>query len=344
MTSELDPAPAIVMMFTSVDQSDGVTRGRKIGLADWFTKPVKPSRLLHALREALFGRDDDAPSSARRAFRMTTRSLDVLVAEDNAVNARLLRGLLEQGGHRVTVVGDGQAALDELAVRPYDLALVDLQMPQVDGITVAWQVRQREKKTGGYVPLVAVTAHAMKGDRERCLRSGFDGYITKPIRIDELHHIIDNIVPASYGKTAPPSRTFRTFGGIDEEGVGFDREVLLSRAGHDMELAGELVTIFLDELPGWIAEMRQAVVDDDAARLQRVAHTLKGAVGNFGATAAVDLALILERMGRDGDLSDATPVAEELATELCRVEPKLARFAEKLHNPSSEGPEPAALT
>jgi two-component system, sensor histidine kinase and response regulator len=331
-------------MFTSVDQSDGVTRGRKIGIADWVTKPVKPSRLLHALREAIFGRDDDAPSSGRRALRVTTRSLDVLVAEDNAVNARLLRGLLEQGGHRVTVVGDGQGALDELAARSYDLALVDLQMPEVDGITVAWQVRQREKKTGGYIPLVAVTAHAMKGDRERCLRSGFDGYITKPVRIDELHHIIDNIVPASYGRTAPPSRTFRSLGGFDEEAVGFDREVLLSRAGHDMELAGELVTIFLDEMPRWIDEMTQAIAAADAARLQRVAHTLKGAVGNFGASAAVDLALILERMGRDGDLTDAAAVADALAGELRRVEPKLCSFAEKHHAGASEGPKPASLT
>lgn len=311
--------PAVVMMFTSSDQSEGAGRARALGIAEWVTKPVRPARLLHALQGALFGKDEPAPSSEGRPPRVVGRSLDVLVAEDNAVNARLLSALLERAGHRVTVVGDGRAALDALGARRFDLALVDLQMPEVDGMGVAWELRRQEKRTGGYVPLVAVTAHAMKGDRERCLRAGFDGYLTKPIRVDDLHHVLESIVPASWGEVPVPSSDDR----------GFDREQLLARTGHDVALAGELASIFLDEVPPWIEELHEALASADASRLQRVAHTIKGAAANFGATRAADLAIALERMGRDADLRDGAGAVDALTAELARLEPKLRRFVDK---------------
>jgi two-component system, sensor histidine kinase and response regulator len=317
--AKLPSPPAVVMMFTSVDQGDGLARARALGIAEWVTKPVKPARLLHALQAAIFGAEEPAPSSAGRPFLAAARSLDVLVAEDNPVNSRLLRALLERAHHRVTVVGDGRAALDALGARRFDLALVDLQMPKVDGMGVAWELRRREKQTGGYVPLVAVTAHAMKGDRERCLRAGFDGYLTKPIRLDDLHHVLDSIVPASYGEVAMPSSDDR----------GFDRDHLLTRTGHDVALAGELASIFLDEMPQWIAETALAIEAGDGARLQRVAHTIKGAAANFGAAKAADLALTLERMGREGELERARAAAAALDAELRRIEPKLTRFVDK---------------
>ena len=317
--AKLPSPPAIVMMFTSVDQGEGAARARAIGIVEWVTKPVKPARLLHALQASVLGKVEPAPSSEGRPARAAARSLEVLVAEDNAVNSRLLSALLERAGHLVTVVGDGRAALDALEARRFDLALVDLQMPKVDGMGVAWQLRRHEKRTGGYVPLVAVTAHAMKGDRERCLRAGFDGYLTKPIRIDDLHHVLDSIVPPSYGEVAVPSSDDR----------GFDREQLLTRTGHDVALAGELASIFLDEMPQWIAEVGAAIEAGDGARLQRVAHTVKGAAANFGAGKASDLALILERLGREGALESAVSAADALAAELRRIEPKLVRFVDK---------------
>jgi len=329
-----DQPPGCVMMFTSTDQSSGVTRCRELGIADWVTKPVKPSRLLHALREAVAGPDARAPSSQRPTRRSMLRSLDVLVAEDNAVNARLLRGLLERWTHRVTVVNDGEAALDALGDRSFDLALIDLQMPKADGLQVVWEVRRREKENGGYTPLIAVTAHALKADRERCLRAGFDGYITKPIRVDDLHSVVDNVVPASYGEsTTVPSRAAYSVAGYGEED-SLDKEVLLERAGHDIELAHEIVTIYLEECPGWLASMKRALDSEDPAEVQRVAHTLKGAVGNFGAKGASDLAMLLERMGREGNLADAEPIADQLELELERLRPALETFAEKT-KPSS---------
>jgi CheY-like chemotaxis protein len=229
--------------------------------------------------------------------------------------------LLAKQGHRVAVVEDGKRALTALSQKRYDLALLDVQMPHLDGLEVAWRVRQREKKTGAYVPLVAVTAHAMKGDRERCLRAGFDAYLCKPIHPDELYDAIDTVVPTGYG--APAAAPSRPAAAPD-----FDAESLLARSGHDLDLARELAGIVLEEQDGWLRAVEQAIAGADAGELQRVAHTIKGAVASCGAHAAADLALVLERMGRDGELGGAERTARTLGEALERLRPALTAFAE----------------
>jgi signal transduction histidine kinase/DNA-binding response OmpR family regulator len=325
---EIDAPPPMILMVTSTESRDAVARSRQLGIADTLIKPLKPAQLTQCLSEAIRGQ---APSErvAPTQVRARGRALKVLVAEDNAVNATLLRRLVEKQGHRVMVVGDGQAALDALENEAFDLALLDLQMPRCDGLDVAWQVREREKENGGYLPLVAVTAHAMKGDRERCLRAGFDGYLGKPVRVDELVDCIDQVVPASYGTTqAPPSnRASRPFFDPAGDTDVFNRDALLSSAGHDVNLAREIARILLDEYPGWLSEIRRALGEGDAAKLQRVAHTLKGGVSSCGAEAAFDVALVLERMGGEGDLAGADRTLRDLEAELSRLRPALADFA-----------------
>jgi signal transduction histidine kinase/DNA-binding response OmpR family regulator len=320
MRAELAAPPELVMMITSNEQGEAASRCRRLGVVDYLLKPVKPARLLRALSEAAHGQGEQAPPSSKVPRRTATRSLDVLVAEDNTVNARLARGLLERQGHRVTVVEDGKKAVDALAGKSFDLALLDVQMPHLDGLEVAWRQRQKEHETGGYVPLVAVTAHAMKGDRERCLKAGFDAYLCKPIGPDELYDAIDAVVPAGFG--APGGRP-----SLPAAIVDFDAEALLSRAGHDLDLARELASIVLEEQDGWVAAIHHAIEVDDAAELQRMAHTVKGAVSSCGASSAADVALLLERMGRDGDLSSAPRAARTLAESLDRLRPALESFA-----------------
>ncbi|HZO12622.1 MAG TPA: response regulator [Polyangiaceae bacterium] len=308
----------VVMMVTSLEQAEAAARCRRLGILDYMVKPIKPARLLRLIAEASTG-EEAPPSSGRAPRRDTTRALEVLVAEDNAVNARLLSGLLANQGHRVTVVEDGRRALSALSSKRYDLALLDVQMPHLDGLEVTWRVRQREKKTGAYVPLVAVTAHAMKGDRERCLRAGFDAYLCKPIRPDELFDAIDAVVPTDYGAPAAA---------LSRPATDFDPDSLLARAGHDLDLARELASIVLEEQDGWLRSIDAAIAREDAAELQRVAHTIKGAVASCGAHAAADVALMLERMGRDGELGGAERTARTLGEALERLKPALHAFAD----------------
>ncbi len=330
--AELHSPPRIVMMLTTTGQTVGASRCRQLGIADYLLKPIRPGRLLRALTAAASPKDDmPPPSSGRPSRTAAVAQLRVLVAEDNAINATLIRRLLERQGHDITVVTDGRQALDRIADGRYDVAILDMQMPEVGGLEVAWLVREEEKKQsaeGAYLPLIAVTAHALKGTREACLKAGFDAYMSKPIRPDELHEVIDAIVPTTFA-SAPDRRRprRRSYMGdavtVDDR---FERDKLLTYTGHDVELARELVGMFLDEYPAWLAAMREAIAQSDPRELQRVAHMLKGAVSNYGAETATDLALIIERMGREGDLANASVALRELADSMERLRPSLEDF------------------
>jgi two-component system sensor histidine kinase/response regulator len=252
------------------------------------------------------------------------RSLNILVAEDNAINATLMRRLLERQGHKASVFPDGKAALEAIQNGSFDVAVLDMQMPHLGGIEVAWLVRDEEKRHGGYLPMLAVTAHVLKGARESCLKAGFDAYLTKPVRPDELYEIIDAVVPAEYGtRERPRRRSFVSASLVDDR---FDQLALLEYTGHDIELARELVEIFLTDYEKWVSQMRAAIVASDAAELQRLAHMTKGAVTHYGAQTATDLALILEHMGREGDLSSAAIALDELERAISRLLPALRKF------------------
>lgn len=313
-----------VMMLSSPNRSTEAARCRQLGVPDYVTKPVKPSRLVEAVLDALRGGRSDAGSA--RISAKATRQLRVLVAEDNLVNQRLMRRLFEKQKHEVTVVGDGLSAIREITTGQYDLGLIDVMMPGCDGITAVRKIREAELDGPTHTPLIAVTAHAMRGDRERCLEAGFDAYLTKPIRLAELFDAVDSVVPDSQGETkALPSMVFspKPFSG-DER--AFDELVLIQHAAGDRELAQELVQVFLEEYPGWLTEMRAGIETRDADSLRRAAHTLKGAVDHCGASSAFDLALVVERRGRDNDLSGAKLAFAELSDELARLEPELRRF------------------
>jgi len=336
--AELDPAPRVVMMLTTTEQTVGAARCRQLDIADYLIKPVRPGRLLRSLTAATASGaiSGPPPSSGRPSRNVSVGKLDVLVAEDNAINATLLRRLLERQGHEVTVVSNGRDALDTLTEGRFDLAILDMQMPEVGGLEVAWLVREEEKKTkgedkttGSYLPLVAVTAHALKGTREACLKAGFDAYMSKPIRPDELLEVIDAIVPTTYSASRARPRRRSYMGDAVTLDDRFDRQKLLTYTGHDVELARELVGMFLEEFPGWLDGLRRAIAEGDARELQRVAHMLKGAVSNYGAETATDLALIIERMGREGDLSNAPVALRELDQSLDRLRPSLQEFVEE---------------
>jgi CheY-like chemotaxis protein len=312
-------AGSTLVMLTSGGQPGEAARCRELGIASYLMKPIKQSDLLRAITAALRltsqGEPLAAPAAAPPAG--SGRRLRVLLAEDNLVNQRLAVRLLEKAGHTAVVVGNGKEALAALERQPFDLVLMDWEMPEMGGLEATAAIREREKKVGEHVPIIAMTAHALKGDRERCLAAGMDGYVPKPIQAQELRQVIAAVVPpeAPSAAAAPAAAPV------------LDASATLERVGGDRELLAELYHLFTEQCPVWLAEIRDAISRADADRLRRAAHTLKGAVGNFGAQAAHEAAQRLETMGRDGDLADAAATCAELERQLQRLMPALAAVA-----------------
>jgi CheY-like chemotaxis protein len=237
------------------------------------------------------------------------RSLRVLVAEDNRVNQLVIGRLLERLGHTVVLCNDGRAAVAAVEAERPDLVLMDIQMPEMDGFAATAAIREREaaRPGGPRLPIVALTAFAMKGDRERCLAAGMDDYLAKPIRRDQLAAVMTRFA----GEATEPTKT-------NGPGPALDETAALEYAGGDRQLLRELLGIFLADCPGQLQALRDAVAGTDPAALMRAAHTLSGSLRVLGATAAIALVGPLEALGREGRLEGA-------AALLARFEPELER-------------------
>jgi len=193
---------------------------------------------------------------------------------------------------------------------------MDVQMPELDGLEATAAIRQKEAGRGAHVPIIAMTAYAMTGDRERCLMAGMDGYVSKPIRTAELLAAIEALVPPLPGPVTEPSAELRAEPGLDLTAA-------LARTEGDWKLLGECAKLFLGEYPKWMAEIRTAIAESDTHRLQRTAHALKGGLSVFAAKAAFEAALRLETMGRAGQLAAAEEAWTALAKEVEQLQPAL---------------------
>ena len=232
--------------------------------------------------------------------------------------------ILEKRGHRVTVAATGREAVRNFSERRFDFILMDVQMPELDGLEATAEIRGLEatSESDSHTPIIAMTAHAMKGDRERCLAAGMDEYISKPIAADELLQLIDrmNIAPAAISPPREDSAAEDTSGNIREreevDAQLFDPAKALSRLGGDTELLKELIGVFLEDLPTQMQAIEAAISGADADGLRRAAHSLKGAVGNFAAETTRQEALALEQLGSDGRLDEVGAVFERLDTSM----------------------------
>jgi two-component system, sensor histidine kinase and response regulator len=256
------------------------------------------------------------------------RKLNILLAEDNAVNRVLAQKLLQKQGHTVTSVNNGIEALqlwEENQSRQFDIILMDVQMPEMDGLQAATRIRERELGTGAHIPIIAVTARAMKGDRERCLAAGMDGYISKPINPAEFAKVIQLTVPAGAKIVAVPA---------DPVLKGPSDAELLGRFDGDSELLKELAGIFLQECPRMLDEIRAALGTADLRALARAAHTLKGSVGNFAMPGPWETAQRLELLANSGQLCGAQEIFHVLEQQIAQFNQILARHAaEPAHQP-----------
>jgi PAS domain S-box-containing protein len=248
------------------------------------------------------------------------RSMRILLAEDNAVNQTVAKRLLEREGHVVTVAGSGSEALALFERQDFDLVLMDVQMPDLDGLQTTAHIREKERERGRRVPIVAMTAHAQESDRERCLAAGMNAYITKPVRINQLLSTMDSVVQG--GILMDVDRTPQQQSSEDQF-RHLDEAVALNRVGGDFELLREVVELFLDDYPQSLEKIRAAVRASDQTDLERQAHSLKGSVSTFGAKDAFEAAFALEKQGRSGDLSGATEGLMRLEEALTALRPEL---------------------
>ena len=181
-------------MLTSVGMKGDSERCKDVGIGGYLVKPVKQSELLDGIMLAMdHPVVEKGPVITRHTIQEARRRLKVLLAEDNAVNQKLAIKILEKRGHLVSVVSNGQEAIDALKEEHFDLILMDVQMPELDGFEATGRIRNRETEEGGHIPIVAMTAHAMKGDRERCLAAGMDDYVSKPIKVSELFAVMERL-------------------------------------------------------------------------------------------------------------------------------------------------------
>ncbi|NUQ61281.1 MAG: response regulator [Pirellulales bacterium] len=315
-------APRTVMMLTCLDSRGNAARCEQLGVATCVLKPASRAELRDALLVAMgiFSEEDGRPVLPGDRSR-ALRPQRILLAEDSLVNQKLATALLEKHGHTVTVAGNGREALAALQSEPFDLVLMDVQMPEMDGLEATAAIRAKEKTTGGHIPVIAMTAHAMKGDRERCLAAGMDGYIAKPFRAQHLFEVIEAVVGRSPAPTAASEPQIETREPLDWAG-------LLQTVGGDEDLRRTLVEAVLDEAPRLMEAVRHAIAEGNSKGLALAAHTLKGAVRYFGAGAIFDGAYRLECMAKEGNLQGADVTAEALEADLQSLTDQLVRFSQ----------------
>lgn len=320
-------AACTIVLLSSAESS--ATRDPDLRIAACLMKPIKQSELFDAMVTALGSslHRNGEPSAPAEPATTTQRPLRILLAEDNVVNQKLAVRLLEKRGHAVAVVGNGREALAALRREPYDVVLMDIQMPELDGLETTAAIRAKERATGGRQPIVAMTAHAMKGDRERCLKAGMDGYVSKPLQPADLFAVVEGIVPPTVA--APVEARLRK----DDSSAtchGIDMAAALERTAGDSELLAEMAAAFCAECPEMLAAVDAACDQKNPKRLMEAAHALKGALGVFGPSAAFDAAYELEIMGRNGVSGNSDPIHRRLRHDVEQLLPQIQILAKQI--------------
>jgi CheY-like chemotaxis protein/HPt (histidine-containing phosphotransfer) domain-containing protein len=338
-----------VMMLSSADRPKSAARCRELGIVGYFVKPISASTLLDAILTTLF-RDGDpvrpqsdaevgtdaSQNRQTKAQRVQaspqdaqpSQRLRVLVADDHEANRQLATTVLTKRGHRCAEVTDGHEALTLLEREPIDIVLMDVQMPSMDGFQATAAIRDKERTTGRHLPIIALTAHAMKGDREKCLAAGMDAYLAKPLRPRELVALVESIVQASTDAEVEAV----TSGAVDSslsqeiERPPFDFDAALESMDNDIDLLVQQMQYLLHDGPQLIDRIREAIDTENARQLDLSAHRLKGLVARYAAKDATDLAYELEQRGKKGSLNGAAEICDRLAPLVQQLAEAIERY------------------
>jgi signal transduction histidine kinase/DNA-binding response OmpR family regulator/HPt (histidine-containing phosphotransfer) domain-containing protein len=329
-----------VVMLTASNRVDEV-HFQEQHLAAYLKKPIRQSDLYNCLVKTLGGLPvNQQPADTRprdgKVAATTCNPLLILLAEDNVVNQRVATGLLEKRGHTVVIANNGKEAMQAIATQRFDLVLMDVQMPEMDGIEATEAIRRNEATRGEHTPIVAMTAHAMRGDRERCLKAGMDDYLTKPIHVNELAKTIARLTPAASAiansPESPQPSDAETSPGypIHRDRIASTQVVadgiepvnltsLLTRVENDWELLQEMIELFLESSPPLLAEIESGIARHDRQVVERASHALKGAMQSISAVPAAQAAANLEEIARCGTAEDPDKPLATLKAEYERL-------------------------
>ena len=326
-----------VILLVSAGQRADPDYGKSLGIACTVSKPVKQSDLLNAIMDTVAGTCGPDLEDQADGVAEGVQSRRILLAEDGVVNQRVAVLMLESRGHEVTVANNGREAVERFKRTAFDLILMDVQMPEMDGLEATRTIRNLET-SGVHIPIIAMTAHAMSGDRERCLEAGMDDYLSKPIQDHLLYAAVEG-APAVQGEAAQPAPTpaptpeasadpAPPASAVQDatpasDAPPVDWEKAVAQVGGDEGVLWELAELFVAECPGLKTGIWEAIEAGNAADLRWHAHTLKGSAGVFRAQATVAAAQLLEQMGREGDLTEAEEAWSALEDELDRLQPVL---------------------
>ena len=330
---------AVILLLPATQRQTFAERLRSLEIAAYLEKPVTQSDLLDAillaLHEPLFG------ESTVELVAGLPRVLRVLVAEDILANQKVTRAILTQRGHIVEIVPNGRAALDRVQQAPFDVVLMDVQMPIMDGLQATAAIRRLGTPAMRSLPIIAMTAHAMPGDRDRCLAAGMTDYLAKPIDAFKLIYLVERLAAKTSSEptrkpldTAEPTRNPTVTAEADSGGllknsrsiefdvpepILVDREAALKRLGGNEQLYRNLVRFFAEDSPGLLVDIRSGLRTGDREQVTRAAHSLKGLAANFGCEAAMKSAVRMQEIGTSGSLEEATSALESLTDAITKL-------------------------
>jgi signal transduction histidine kinase/DNA-binding response OmpR family regulator len=308
-----------VILLTSAGHTEDMARAKSLGAAASVAKPVKQSDLWDAIITALHvaGRQKARPSVAQRRSRTAEHPLRILLAEDNPVNQEVAVHLIERRGHSVIVAENGREAVEAIERHKFDLVLMDVQMPEMGGLEATRVIREKEKGSGHHLPIIAMTAHAMQGDREQCLEAGMDGYLAKPIDPKTFLQTVEGISARSVGSESAENEETAGLAGA------LDGKALLARFSGNRKLLRNIVKTFREDCPRMMGRIRNALTARDAVALADSAHALKGSIGNFGDSAALETTREMEKAARQGKLDGTWELYATLEDQIASLLPAL---------------------
>ena len=333
----------ILIMQTSMGSRGDVRRLKKIGVKGYLVKPIRQDQFQKAIVSALASEDENPAGPSPMITRHSIAEADyeditALLVEDHPINQKVATKILQKHGVRVSIAENGQKAIQALDASNFDLVLMDIQMPVMDGYIATKKIRNMEQGSGQHVPIIAMTANAMKGEREKCLAAGMDDFVPKPIIEEDLFEVLDRWINIEGHKTLETVKVLESTDILDKNkgdaeatagAEGYDLSPILAKFKNDKAFFHELAEIYITDTPKGIKRLKNALENNDAAIVEKEVHKLKGSSGNFGVRGLYKLFVQLQELVRENNLGEAAKVLSRATVMYGQVELAFKQHLEK---------------